>query len=98
MRVLYGRSYIASGLKSKGLLDIGPDITVACKVVTQLRHGLPCEDDCAIGRTVQHGPVHGLRLAHPGRTGEILHRRLGGHHMDVGIAIARDEVEVGELP
>lgn len=90
-------AYVAAVFKGEGLLSIGPNISVAGKVATQVRKRLPCEHYSPVVRAVQKSPMHGLRLADSGCAEQILHGGLGRHHMHVWVAVSRDKVHVREL-
>lgn len=90
-------AYVASVFKGKGLLNVGPHISITGKVVAQLRKWLPCEHDSTIVWPIQEAPVHRLRLTDTGSAEQVLHCGLGRHHVHVRVAVPRDEMDVGEL-
>lgn len=91
-------TYVASSLKGKRLLGVGPNITIARKVGPQVVQRLPCKHNGAILWAVQERPVHRLSFAdYLGRGEEVFDDGFGRHHMHQRVAIARHEMHMGQL-
>ena len=89
--------YISSGFKGEGLLDVSPNVPVACEVVTKMIEWLPRQHHGTVLGPIKESPLHRLRLTGPRRTQKVFQRRFGRHHVHVWIAIARYQVHMGQL-